>query len=369
LNLSSVLPSFNWTEIENRGYFRSERSPAALRVYIDRPWWSSGIDELLGVVTWELAEPLGPITLPFARDFKHPGGPPIVIGPGGVTSLGNTSPPPVHIPASTISSEQASYVTDWGADPVFAGEALPWPHPRLLTFTAAVAAGKGLSIDEDDAFTVNVAGHQVSYDSTSKRWYCDVQVDTGNAYTPMIRLALARYQPNSIAGVELGRISLVDIMSLDPGRIVSIVRNGKTNVARVTLSGVSYSRAADASDVAPGIAQITVERRDKQIKDDTIGWQPVDDPYTMTPYGNGPDTIWAIDNLPLPAGQQLRLLIQQFEVVPTDQRSRATRRIHATDQGSAQTRRDIVLRPGRRVELLQGPPRGYRLVHQDVVPL
>ena len=370
LDISSVIPSFTWTTAGRYPHLTSERSPAALRVYIDRPWWSSGIDELLGVVTWPLAEPLGPITVPFARDLARPGGPPIVVGPGGRTSPGRITAPPIHIPATTISSEYASYVTDWGADPVFAGEPLRWPHPRLLTFTASVAAGNGLSIDEDDSLVVNVAGHQVAYDPTQKKWYCDIEVDTGNAYTPMIRLALARYQPNSIAGVELGRISLVDIMSLDPGRVVTIVLGGKTKLNHVALSGVSYSRAAAAKDVAPGIAQITVERRDPGIKDETIGWQAVGDPYTMTPHGSGPDTIWTIDNIALPGGgHQLRLLIQQFEVLPTDQRSRTARRVVASDQGSGQTRRDIVLRQGRPPELLQGPTRGYRLVHQDVVPI
>ena len=95
------------------------------------------------------------------------------------------------------------YCSDWGADPVFDGHALPTAHPRLESFPKRVHTGKNLTIDENPHVRVDVAGHAVEYDPVRDLWYSDVIVDFGLAYTPMIRLALARYQPDSVSGVEL----------------------------------------------------------------------------------------------------------------------------------------------------------------------
>ena len=77
--------------------------------------------------------------------------------------------------------------------------------------------GTNLLIEENPNLSVNVAGHD-GRSTTAARdlWYSDILIDIGAAYTPMIRLALARYQPDSVATAELSRIVLADVMSLDP---------------------------------------------------------------------------------------------------------------------------------------------------------
>jgi hypothetical protein len=40
----------------------------------------------------------------------------------------------------------------------------------------------------------------VEFDAERDLWTCDVELDLCEAYTPFVRLALARYQPSSIAG-------------------------------------------------------------------------------------------------------------------------------------------------------------------------
>ena len=63
---------------------------------------------------------------------------------------------------------------------------------------------------------VSVAPHEVHADLDRRLWYCDIELAPGPSYFPFVRLALARYQPNSMAGVELSRIVLADFAQLTP---------------------------------------------------------------------------------------------------------------------------------------------------------
>ena len=50
--------------------------------------------------------------------------------------------------------------------------------------------------------------------TSARLWYCDLQLDAGASYFPFVRLALARYQPNSIAGEHLSRVVFPDFAQL-----------------------------------------------------------------------------------------------------------------------------------------------------------
>lgn len=70
-------------------------------------------------------------------------------------------------------------------------------------FRNAVAVGTGLTLDElsnEPFIPFTAVGHQVHYDDQHGRklWYCDIDMDAGEAYFPFVRLALARYQPQSV---------------------------------------------------------------------------------------------------------------------------------------------------------------------------
>jgi hypothetical protein len=308
-----IVPIYKWSTIGQAGSKTfSSRSPSALRVFVERPWWSSGIDELLGVVTWPGAEPQKPGAVGF----------------------------PLTIPDS-----ESQYVSDWGADPVFGGPALPSAHPRLASFLNRVAEGKGLTIAEKPGILVNVAGHPVDFAPDQDLWYSDIRLDTGRAYTPMTRLALARYQPQSVATAELGRIVLADVMSLEPGRAVVVYRGGRDFLSKVTLVGYSYNQAGDVSDTGPGFARVILERRTR-VADENIGWEAVGRPITMH-HSSGPAgvTVWSTNGIQIPHdGGTYRISIEQYEILPTDKRKNSV------------TIEDL-------------PSEGLRLLYQDQVPL
>lgn len=67
-------------------------------------------------------------------------------------------------------------------------------------------------------------------------WYCDVQIDAGPAYFLFVRLALARYQSDSIAGQHLSPVVMPDSAQLVAERTAAVTRTS-TSLARVTIRG------------------------------------------------------------------------------------------------------------------------------------
>jgi hypothetical protein len=271
-----VVPTFTWSGAPGS----STRTGTGLRVYLDRPWYSTGAEERLGVVLW----------------------------PGS----GPADPPPELVP----------YVTGWGLDPLFASPATKSKHPTVVSFPLSDKHGFSLTLDELPAAVVNVAGHAIdlveNFDAERKLWFCDIDVDSGAAYAPFVRLALARYQPHSVAGVELSRVVLADFAQLTPDRTASVVfqaGRGNPNLT-VTLSGRSYDKTVEKP--GPGVAQVTIEQRNPKISGD-LAWEPVGNPVPMPGlFNNQGLAVWSA-KLTLPsalAANKFRLVLEQFEEVP-----------------------------------------------------
>ncbi len=301
-----AVPTFRWPRTPA---LQSKRETAGVRVYMERPWHVSGCGELLGVVIWQ----------PASLQLDPPE---------------NLQP----------------YVTRWGLDPLFAGGDLPVRNPGFAQFTASTPDlhGTSKSLDERDAL-VSVAGHRVSYSPDRDLMYCDIDIDqTGSAYMPFIRLALARYQPNSLEHAHLSRIVLADYVQIAPDRSVSIVPvPGRGSNVQVTLSGLSYMR--NTADAGPGTARVIVEQRDPTRGAATeLGWKTVSGPIALDPLPtiNPIQAIWQA-TIALPSARtpgKFRLVIEQFE----------THRVQKTD--------DL---PNLILPVLFGG----KLVYSDVVPI
>ncbi|HUQ54796.1 hypothetical protein [Lentzea sp.] len=152
-----------------------------LRVELERPWYETGEGEQLAVV----------------------------VGPGAGTRMGR--------------------------DPLFG-------TPSVVTVTPAdwfrtPGAVTRLTLPETGQ-QVTVVPYPVS--PGGDRWHADVELSpppTGQSYHPFVSLAVARYQPDSIQGLQLSTVVVADTVPLLPDRRVVVDRNG-TQV-RVTVSGVS----------------------------------------------------------------------------------------------------------------------------------
>lgn len=278
-DIAYVIPTFGWDRQVSTNTKTEVRQGNSLRVYLHRPWYSSGAGELLGVVLWPAASGQPP-----ADDQLETG---------------------------------KAIFTQWGLDPIWASGPLA-DVPAIGTFPAASRTAGGLTLDETPRL-VDVAGHEVSYDQDRQLWYCDIEFDNPAAYGPFVRLALARYQPRSITGVELSQIALADFAQLTADRSASLtVDPADPRTARLVVAGLAPSGPTDSFFTA------TVQRRRADVGSD-LGWQDAAPAEVRvsedSPAPGQPGSVLYAATIRFatrPAPGTFRLVVREFEVLPID---------------------------------------------------
>lgn len=241
-----VVPTFEWVETAGAGSVKRTRKGGGLRVYLERPWYSSGDGELLGVV--------------------------YAVGARFVD----------------LDEELKRCVTRWGSDPTWATAATEETADKK-NFVGWVEKRDGLSLEEVPQ-PVSVVGFPVEFDPVRRLWFADIEMNVGPSYAPFVRLALARFQPDSIPGVELSPVARAEFAQLAPDRRASVATvptaTGGVRI-NVGVRGLTYeaSGATSAAGRSPdtfgkrsGHAEIEVllQRRDPALgRDPHLGWQTV----------------------------------------------------------------------------------------------
>ena len=203
----SVLPLFRWesgTEPEQPVAVRRRRR-AGVRLYLERPWFSSGEDELLGV-----------LLAPGGDDTNHH----TVVSQWGADPVWLSAP--VERRAMFLELDNLLRVTGLDDDP---GDALPVVPPGTHRLAA-----------DSQNRSVTVLGYRPQFSADRNMWYVDVAIEPGDSFWPFVRLAVARYQPDSIAGCHLSKHVRCDFVQLTPERTTSVSRTDVRHV-RVVMSG------------------------------------------------------------------------------------------------------------------------------------
>jgi hypothetical protein len=277
-----LLPTFAWTRDQDGiGNAVSERQ-GGLRIYLGRPWNVSGYGEMLAVM----------------------------LPPAGFRGDPETNP---------AGHPLKSYVTQWGADPVWDSNIVSGIAPRQSDFPLARTAPDpqgawlppGAPQTESDQppgdfnvsglpppgiassdVTLDCAPHDVAWNDERQLWYCDIGLDPGASYYPFIRLALARYQPASIAGAHVSNIVLADFVALTPARWLAVATTADPRSRQVTVSGHTYRESSGALEAGrtPGsvaiaktsVVDVWVEQLDHRLGED-FGWQRLAT-ATVTPH-------------------------------------------------------------------------------------
>jgi hypothetical protein len=273
-----VVPIFGWERQESTNVKTEIRRGNGLRVYLDRPWYSSGDSELLGVVLWAQAQ-----TAPNddAREAAKP------------------------------------YITQWGLDPLWSTSPLP-PIPATFDFPLATVSATNLTLEENPII-VDVAGHAVGFDAERRLWYCDITLAVGATYMPFVRLALARFQPHSIAGTELSRVVLADFAQLTPDRSAALTMDpADPQTARLFVGGIAPEGPTRS------FITVTIEQRRAGVGGD-LGWEPA--PMSVArvtedmPAPSDPDSVlWrgTIRLTKAAAAGHLRVVVREFELLLAD---------------------------------------------------
>jgi hypothetical protein len=279
-----ILPAFEWIKGKSATKIKSARAGNILRVYLERPWWSSGEDEQLGAIV---------------------GDPP---------------------PGTVLPSQLQPLVTRYGRDPLFLSSAVS-ANPSLSDFFNTVDTQTGVLLAEQVGTTpfVDVAGHTVAWDNVHKLWYADVVVFAGASYWPFIRLALVRYQPNSLSGVEVSHVVQADFAQLAPDRSATLTFPTTTSV-KVTVSGAGYS--TNAYDQIPAMTAVA-ETVQPGVSDPELQWVQTGAGVSLTATTSGGVTTWTgVVNLPAARGSQpMRILVAESEQYPQLESGDATERV------------------------------------------
>ena len=267
-----VIPTFAWTRSAPDAPRREHhRQGGGLRVYLERPWFSSGEGEMLAVV-------LGP-------DPSTPG-----------------------------FDRMAPYVSRCGRDPLWPSS----PPPNALRpehfRNPAVVRERVRPQDADAPLSVTLVAYPVKYDDDGQ-CFCDIEMDAGASYFPFVRLALARLQPQSIPTLEMSRVTRADFAQLAPDRAVTIVLRA-AGVFDVVVSGPTHTLPNGFTGIPGTNVQVTVQTRIPGTTDDA-GWLPANEPVVIPetlPAGSG--FLWKGQvRMPVGAGAgQFRLLIKEFEL-------------------------------------------------------
>ncbi|MBI3979029.1 MAG: hypothetical protein HY331_12670 [Chloroflexi bacterium] len=280
-----VVPIFGWqTSPPGQTVINRKRLGGGLRVYLERPWFSSGDGEQLGVVCM--------------------------------------IQPPGWQPANGVPPELQPYVTQWGRDATWDTPS-PGNLPMPTHFTRGVQVRTQSQTDITLAELANrgvlVVGHDVHYDEVRQLWYSDLQVDPGDSYFPFIRLALARVQPSSVDGAHLSRVVQTDFVQLAPDREATIWRYEGLQSIDVRVEGISYWYTNPSWAAGQPGVEVTVQTRDPDIGGE-LGWKNGASYPLTTVVGQGSNVI-STGRVPLPhkiGEEPMRLVIQEYEKYTPD---------------------------------------------------
>lgn len=265
-----VVPTFGWSrQFGGTGSQTSWRGGGGLRIYLDRPWFASGYNEMLAVVL-----PLER-DRPAADDGPRPapvtqwGADPIWVSPRR-GKLSGMAPELSDFPLAVWSSP----LPDTGLDP----EHYPAEEREMPTGPDGRLEVSPLWLPEGGR-QVQIAPHAAAFDEARGLWFVDVVVRSQQAYFPFIRLALARYQPCSEDRMHLSSAVLTDVQQLAPDRlaVVTDVSRAGMTIKRVAVHGVSPDNSGAAH---AGLVQVEVQRL-RVGADPDLGWATV--PQTAIP--------------------------------------------------------------------------------------
>ncbi len=211
-----TVPLIHWEELvePEQPFARRRIRRSGVRIWLSRPWFSSGDGELLGVV-------FGNDAVPHSASSRW-GKDPVLQASADVPS---SAQPPLFTSIDTL-----FVVTDALAEPGTPADVPERPGgPVLVT-------GPQPLVDLRGAPAANVAGYRAEFHPGRGQWFVDVALTVRDQLWPFVRLAVTRYQPTSLPGCALSPVVMTDWVQPLPERTATLSRPDAGTV-QVTVSG------------------------------------------------------------------------------------------------------------------------------------
>lgn len=199
-----VIPTFEWRKTQNDDYMLHRRMGGGLRVYLKRPWYSTGIDEMLAVIL----------------------------------------PPKAN--ANTEGNSYGEIYTHWAIDPILYSVQTEKTSPQPADFRLNPVIDDQLQYPGQDDKKAQVAAYPVFFDEEKQMWFADLAIDPKNVYFPFVKLALARYQPYSVKkqnqDVCLSSVVLSTFIQLVPERQTKVqFTNKDKSKLKISIDGTIFN--------------------------------------------------------------------------------------------------------------------------------
>lgn len=252
--VAEVLPAFERKFSESEDEVTVTHNGQIVRVYIERPWYSTGQGEELGVL----------------------------------------------IDKVTVAGEVPE-ATRVGRDPVLGRPGSDF-HVGRNNFARAITTTELIDGAHD------VAGHEVFFDDERQLWAADIDLAADLGYRPFVSLLLARFQPESIEGAHLSSTVRVDPIRLGASRETTI-QSPIDGFLPVTVTGYDAVSADDEHNTI----SVTLQRANPEIANEDLRWEADAMPIVLTRQETLNGTQWS-GEIPLPATtDELRVLIEDVE--------------------------------------------------------
>ncbi len=197
-----IIPTFEWRKSQNDTIVRHQRMGGGLRIYLKRPWYSTGDDEMLAVILPQHKQSVIPMRF---------------------ASVGYTN-----------------FYTHWGIDPILYGQRPANVSPGINEFRLNPVIDSGLQYPEQPGILARAVAYPVHFDTERQLWFCDLAIEPGQMYFPFVKLFLARYQPHSVreenSDVCLSPIVATKMTQLMPERKATLTFKKDDQNSRFTLS-------------------------------------------------------------------------------------------------------------------------------------
>jgi hypothetical protein len=346
-----VVPTFRWDTIAGG----RKRVGGGLRVYVDGDWFSSGDGEQLAVVL------RGDPSLTFdSYDGRVSGwGADPIWTQLGLAALDSTqfNPPAATTTTSALKTALAP------VNPAIVPTPMPpLPGPIHLappaSLVASVVTGMHLPDVGPNAPAVTLVTFNPQYNPDRGLWFFDLELTPGLAYMPFVRLALARFQANSITNeIALSKIVVADVAQVVPDRTATLTSTSTSGLFQVELAGMTGANVVPPpikTPLPPGGGGLPSKLRnggatpdltigpypgysatqcsgrvvEAEIQTSTtggdFGWTPIAaatrmSPYVLTLDDSGVTHFFAKISAPaVPSGTQVRVVIREKEQFTAD---------------------------------------------------
>lgn len=209
----SVVPAFRWEEDRAAGTVTRRRRGGRLRVELARPWFTTGEGEAVAVILWPREE-------------------------------------------TALPAELRDQVTWCNRDPIHATSTLP----ALAAEAQFTGAQQAVDVPiAPGGPVVRALVYPVFFHND--HWYADIELPgvASASYAPFVRLALARFQDQSLVGPDLDlRMSSVvatDLAPALPDRTLTVARESAG--FKVTLAGLARAFTGQPNRVFASLERLT----------------------------------------------------------------------------------------------------------------